>query len=243
MPTSATPAKLLLLWDVDHTLIETGSLGSAIFADAFRMATGREMELLADVSGRTEPDIFNETVKLHDIDTSGVSFERFAEHQADGYRTRADELRHRGRVLPGVAEALAAFGKMPTVVQSLLTGNTRPAAQIKLETFGLADDIDFEAGAYGTDDSTRAHLVDVAQRRASERYAAHFDDQTTVLIGDTPNDVVAGLEGGAVVIAVASGKSTVHDLTEAGAHVVLPDLTDLHEVVRAVTGIATRTSG
>jgi phosphoglycolate phosphatase-like HAD superfamily hydrolase len=47
-----------------------------------------------------------------------------------------------------------------------------------------------------------------------------------VLVGDTPLDVAAGRDGGAFVLAVASGRATEADLRRAGADVVLPDLTD-----------------
>ena len=43
----------LILWDIDHTLIETRGLGFAIYQRAFPAATGRPLEQLAQVSGRT----------------------------------------------------------------------------------------------------------------------------------------------------------------------------------------------
>jgi phosphoglycolate phosphatase-like HAD superfamily hydrolase len=57
-----------------------------------------------------------------------------------------------------------------------------------------------------------------------------------VLVGDTPNDVLAGLEGGARVVAVATGSSDVQALKEAGAELVLEDLADTAAVVRALLG-------
>jgi phosphoglycolate phosphatase-like HAD superfamily hydrolase len=55
-----------------------------------------------------------------------------------------------------------------------------------------------------------------------------------VLVGDTPNDVLAGHLGGARVVAVATGSSDVQTLKAAGADLVLEDLTDTAAVVRAV---------
>jgi phosphoglycolate phosphatase-like HAD superfamily hydrolase len=63
-----------------------------------------------------------------------------------------------------------------------------------------------------------------------------FDKSTTVLIGDTPRDVRAGRNGGAHVVAVASGSDSVEVLRSEGADVVLPDLRDTRAVVAAVTG-------
>jgi phosphoglycolate phosphatase len=124
---------------------------------------------------------------------------------------------------------------MPGIVQSVLSGNTRPNAYIKLSAFGLHEYLDFEVGGYGSDGDVRANLVAVAQERASTKYGASFGPATRVLVGDTPRDVRAGLDGGAHVVAVASGSDDMDTLRKEGADVVLPDLRDTQAVVRAVT--------
>ncbi|WSK72113.1 HAD hydrolase-like protein [Streptomyces sp. NBC_01276] len=48
----------------------------------------------------------------------------------------------------------------------------------------------------------------------------------TVIIGDSLEGVRTGIEGGALIIGVASGKTTVDELTEAGTDVVLESLED-----------------
>ncbi len=148
--------------------------------------------------------------------------------------------RRRGRVLPGAVDAVAALAARPGVVQSVLTGNMRSVAELKLATFGLAAWLDFEVGAYGTESMARADLVPLAQERAGRKYGAVFDARSTVLVGDTPNDVAAGRQGGARVVAVATGRTSAAELRAAGADVVLPDLTDVDAVVAAVTGSARR---
>jgi phosphoglycolate phosphatase len=224
----------LILWDIDHTLIETGGVGSEVFRDAFEQVTGRKIGDLADVTGRTEPIIFQETLKLYGIEDSGEYFPRFVEVQAEGYRSRAGEMRQRGRVLPGAREALEALRKTPGVIQSILTGNPESSAKIKLDTFALADLLDVSIGAFGTDDSIRANLVGIAQRRTGERYGVVFNKTSTVIIGDATGDVEAALEGGAQIVAVASGNTKPETLRNAGASVVLADLSDTIALVNAV---------
>jgi phosphoglycolate phosphatase-like HAD superfamily hydrolase len=164
---------------------------------------------------------------------------RFADALAAGYAAKVLLLRRRGHALPGAAAALAALDRVPGVVQSVLTGNLKPVAVIKLATFGLDTHIDFEVGAYGSDDSVRANLVEIARRRATAKYQTSFDERTTILIGDTPSDIEAGHDGGAFVVAVASGRSGMDELRGANAEVVLPDLTDTAALVLAVLGPAT----
>jgi len=225
---------LLILWDIDHTLIETGGVGSEIYAAAFQKVTGHKLEQMADVSGRTEPVIFRETLALHGIDDPGDLFSAFADEQARGYADRIDELRQRGRSLPGVAQALDTLAGRGDAVQSVLTGNIRPSAEIKLSAFGLDTHLDLDAAAYGTDSDERADLVDIARRRATERTGIPFGPQSTVLIGDTPTDVAAARDGPARIIAVATGDFSVDDLAEAGAATVLADLTSTTALIAAL---------
>ena len=91
--------------------------------------------------------IFREALKINGTADTGDLYGRFAAEQARGYANRADELRRRGRALPGAENALRALAKHGDVIQSVLTGNTRSAAEIKLQVFGLGHYIDFDSGA------------------------------------------------------------------------------------------------
>ncbi|MFI0371017.1 HAD hydrolase-like protein [Actinomadura sp. 1N219] len=226
----------LILWDIDHTLIETGGVGSEVFKDAFEQVTGHHIDRLADVTGRTEQVIFRETLDLYGIEDPGDSFPKFVEAQAVGYRARADEMRQRGRALPGAREALQAFAELPHITQTVLTGNPKPSAIAKLETFDLAHYLALEIGAYGTDDSVRPNLVPIAQQRAATHTGHAYARETTYIIGDTVSDVEAAQEGGAQIIAVATGRTTIDELRKAEASFFLPDLSDTNLVVDTVSG-------
>jgi len=216
----------LVLWDIDHTLIETKGVGKRLYVAAFEAVTGRTMEHAIEPTGRTETAIFAETLERRSIEASDELQRRYAAELARQYEQHADELRTRGRALPGAEAALAELAQQPNVIQTVLTGNLRAVAHTKLRVFGLDGFIDWEAGAYGEDVSERAKLVPVAQQRAGEKYGASFERDNTVIIGDTVQDVQAAHEGGAAIIAVASGRDSVEDLGQAGADVVLADLTD-----------------
>jgi phosphoglycolate phosphatase len=227
---------VLVLWDIDHTLIETSGVGGEIYADAFRAVTGHPLDEMPALSGRTEPVIFREALKANGIVDTGDLYEQFAEEQARGYAARADELRRRGRALPGAADALRALADRPDVIQSVLTGNTRPASEIKLRVFGLDQYLDLDVGAYGTDDNDRPNLVKIARQRAEAAHGMPFDAASTMLIGDTPNDVAAARDGGARIIAVATGSDSAEDLTRAGADTVFEDLTQTDDLLTAICG-------
>src|SRR6266568_8696434 len=100
--------QLLVLWDIDHTLIKTGGLGRELFAHAFQRATRTAMQRMSAPAGRTEAAIFRETAARHGIDDT-LTYPAFAAALADAYRERVEDLRARGRVLPGAIEALTAL--------------------------------------------------------------------------------------------------------------------------------------
>jgi phosphoglycolate phosphatase len=198
--------------------------------------TGQPLEKMPELSGRTEPVIFREALKLHGVTGTGNLYRQFAAEQARGYAERMDELRRQGRALPGAADSLRDLAARPDVIQSVLTGNTRDAAEIKLRAFGLDRYLDLGIGAYGTDDDTRAELVKIARQRATAARGTPFDSTTTVLIGDTANDVTAARDGGARIIAVATGSDSAADLAAAGADTVLDDLTRTDDLLTAIYG-------
>ncbi len=167
---------LLVLWDIDHTLIETRGVGTQVYAEAFVKVTGRPLEKMPELAGRTEPVIFREALKVNGINANEALYPQFASEQARAYAAHLDELRTLGRALPGAAEALQALSERNDVLQSVLTGNTRPSSEIKLRAFDLDRYLDFDIGAYGTDNDTRANLVDIPIRQQSRVLVFHNRD-------------------------------------------------------------------
>lgn len=219
----------LVLWDIDHTLIDTRGVGRELSAAAFEEILGQPMRRQAKIDGITEPVIFRETAKLHGLVTDRADFERFARALADGHVHRAADLRERGHALPGAATALDALDAVG-VRQTVVSGNIRPVARTKLSVFGLDQHIIWEFGAFGEDDDVRAELVRLCLQRAG---TAASD---AVLIGDTPADVEGAHANGVRVIAVASGRSDEAALRGAGAETVLSDLCDTEPLVKLVRG-------
>ncbi|MDH2427555.1 haloacid dehalogenase-like hydrolase [Sphaerisporangium sp. TRM90804] len=236
-------ARRIVLWDIDHTLVDTRGVGREFSAEAFKKTTGVPMRQQAKVDGITESVIFRETAKLHGLTTDRSDFERFAEALAETHRARSAELRERGYALPGAAVALDALAELPGVVQTVLTGNVRQVARIKMELFGLDRHVTWPIGAFGEDDDVRAELVRIALGRASFEFGEPATPANAILIGDTPADVEAGQEAGVTVIAVASGRSSVDDLRRAGADHVLPSLVDTASLIALVNNDGKRPSG
>ena len=220
-----------MLWDVDYTLVSADGLGTRLYQVVFREMFGRELTAVAPKAGRTDRAIVGDTLAL-----AGVSRAHVDDFLAVLARVAADgAVPAQVRPMAGAAEAIAALAS-PGLRQSVLTGNIRPLAALKLGLAGLAGHLDLDAGAYGDAHEVRAELVPVARRAASQAYGVDFDGWSTVLVGDTPLDVEAALATGARAVAVATGSYSAAELAAAGADAVLPDLTDTALVLAAVTG-------
>jgi phosphoglycolate phosphatase len=234
---------LLVLWDVDYTLVNAAGVGRHLYRDAFLQVFGRELPdeaNEADMAGRTDRAIAIDVLTLAGVPDPRAQvapFEAALHRLAPGVRPLAAA---NAVALPGAASAQAALAGQAGVVQSLLTGNIRPLAEAKLGPLGLTGPLDLDVGAYGSEHEIRSELVHLARRRAAQAYGADFGGTATVLIGDTPLDVRAALATGARAIAVATGQFSMADLAAsaegaaAGTVVVLPDLSDTAAVVAAV---------
>ncbi len=240
MLVGAAGKQVLLLWDVDHTLIENSGVSKAVYARAFEMMTGRAPAVQPGTDGRTDHEIVRDLFAANSAVFTADDETSYQSALIDAMRALHPRLMRDGFVLPGVPEVLEAVSQIPGIVQSVLTGNIRPNAEAKLRLLGdHARVLDLDVGGYGSDDARRPRLVGAAQRKASQKYGAVFGPSSTVLVGDTERDVAAALEGGALIVAVATGVTSQEQLRQAGAQVVLPDLADAPgfvAIVRDLTG-------
>ncbi|MBO0609594.1 HAD family hydrolase [Myceligenerans salitolerans] len=231
------PGTILLLWDIDRTLIYVGDVDRTAYREAFEEVVGRPARRFpARGTGVTMPRairglLLDNAVPEDDLEQLlsrmlKVVPERLAAHE--------DDVRRDGSLMPGARAAVTAVAAADGFVPAVVTGNLEPNARLKLRAFGLDRYIDLDAGAYASDDEHRPALVAIAQRRAEERYGARFTRTNTVIVGDSLEDVRTGVEGGARVVGVAAGRTSTAALREAGADAVLPDLTDVERLFRAV---------
>jgi phosphoglycolate phosphatase len=225
---------LLVLWDLDYTLLKAGGLGNRLYQTTFKDTFGRDLTAIAPKAGRTDRAILLDTLALAGVAEPRAHVDDFLAALARQVAALDGSTEAEVRALPGAAAAIAALAAAGAR-QSVLTGNIRPLATAKLAAAGLGEHLDLDVGAYGDVHEVRAELVPVARQAARAAYGADFGGQSTVLIGDTPLDVAAALATGARAVGVATGSFSAADLVAAGAHIVLPDLTDTSLVLAAVT--------
>ncbi len=227
---------MLILYDIDMTLLETRHIGITCLHEAGRDAFGPDFTIEGIVfGGGIDPDIIARMLTMNAIDPteSNIATMRKGYHQR---LVAAAADRTISWALPGAHALVRATRQLalnPTL--GVLTGNYAETGTIKLREAGFAMD-DFEVCVWGDDSPhhppKRSHLPPVA----IEKYAGlkgHLPESESVLIvGDTVHDVSCALDSGCTVLAVATGHATGEELRDAGAHRVVDDLTDTEGIVQ-----------
>lgn len=213
------------------TLINSGGAGSRGMRLAFEKLYGIEDGFRrTEFSGRTDQQILRSAMEDHGLLRGPDAFAgELARFQEVYFGILPQTLREAdGRVLPGVAELLAALTARERVRLGLATGNFRRAAFMKLGHLGI--DSFFAEGGFADDAEDRGEMVGVAIARLANGAGA----ADVWVIGDTLLDIAAARSNGVRVLGVATGPLSVEELREAGADAAFEDLSDTAAVLSAL---------
>lgn len=125
-------------------------------------------------------------------------------------------------------------------MQTVVSGSTRTNATAKLVAFGLDTHLNLAVGGFGSVNYPKSSLIQSIRLHAAGEGGRAFSEEETVFVTGSAPDVRAALIGGAIPIAVLNGSTTEGQLREAGAQIVLPDLSDPRAVMTAVHQATTR---
>jgi phosphoglycolate phosphatase-like HAD superfamily hydrolase len=211
-----------LLFDVDGTLISTGGASDRAWHRAFLELHGVDVNV-PDFTGKGVPDPEVGLECFRGALGRDPSGEEMAKLMALRQRHLAEEVDESPgyRVMPGVLDLLDRLTADGRLV-GLITGNTEPAAHIKLARGGLNKYFSF--GGYGSDANERVDVCRKALDRAEHAAAGELDRAGSIAIGDTPLDIEAGHGAGIRVVGVATGEYSTERLRDGGADWVVETL-------------------
>jgi len=139
---------LLVLWDIDGTLVDSAGHGRYAFDDAFEAVTGRPFEARVEMAGRTDHQI-----AMDMLDGRDGQLPLLLEELAAALGRRQELIRAEGRAYPGTHRLLETLAGTDGVAQSLLTGNLEVNAAVKLGA------VDYLAKPADADDVVAALLA------------------------------------------------------------------------------------
>ncbi len=217
---------MLVLFDIDGTLLETGGAGTRALNRAFeRLFSIPDAFRGIKMAGKTDLQIIKEALSLHGIDGSNGNLQRIMDMYVLLLKEEINNPRK--KLKPGVREILDIMidSRLGT---GLLTGNLRKGAEIKLGAFGLNSY--FIDGAFGSDHEDRNQLLPIALERFRQK-GFKVSPERCVIIGDTPRDVECAKVHGARCIAVATGPYSVDELRQTEADLVVETLEEKEKIL------------
>ncbi len=227
---------LLVLFDIDGTLLSTRGVAATAIRDALLEGFGTAGPVdTFPFMGKTDPQILRELLLAAGVAPAAV--QAGLTRAVERYVELLDErLRHDQVLLcRGVRALLERLTADDRVVTALLTGNMERGAAVKLGAAGLRHFFAF--GAYGSDHEDRNLLVPFARDRARALTGRDFPGHHTVVVGDAPPDVLCAHAGGARAVAVASGWTPAAELARHRPHALLPDLADTDVAEAVILGL------
>ena len=198
-------SKGVILWDIDGTLISTQRNSSI----------NLHQKVLKDCGfGIIKPDFETQGVTDWEIISRLLSRIRYTpkENEIAEIIENLDLLSEKSDKesfflpMPGVSNHLKSFASK-FWIQGILTGNTSKRTFAKLEHASLANYFNHD---YIFCCKINEKRIDIAHR--AEKYIVSQRLKTTVIIGDTPSDIVIAREIKAKVISVATGKFSKNEL-------------------------------
>jgi len=179
--------RLLVLVDIDGTLLTPGGASRQSLSQAIFDITGREIIFgIGQLAGLTDPLIVKNALKQLGFSPDqdglpGKILERYIDIFQEAYPLATDK-----KVYSGINDLLEYLKSLPARI-GLLTGNIRRGAQIKLKPFDLWRY--FEFGVFGDDNACRNELPPIALERVKSLFDETYRPEQVIVIGDTLNDV------------------------------------------------------
>ncbi len=214
--------RIVILFDIDGTLIITGGAG----ATSWRLAFDELYGIPADIgkftdAGMTDPEVGRKTFEavLHRMPTR-AEFAKLLERRLH-YLHQAVDQSEGYRVLDGVEQLLPQLIDQGHLL-GLVTGNVEAAAHIKLHRANLNRFFSF--GGYGSDSPDRGELTRTAISRGALVYGEAIRAENCLAVGDTPLDAEGAHAAGIACVGVASHDYDVDQLHQGGADFVVASL-------------------
>lgn len=193
--------KKLFIWDIDGTLIDCGASGKQALESSFESSYSINNALInINLAGKLDYNIINAVVEKNNI--NDFKWNDFLKV----YTTKLKEnllYNKKFKILDNTLRNLKLISKNEKFINAIATGNSEVGAIVKLKNADLLKY--FRILSCGDSFETRKHLVQNAINISQARVDNEIYKKNIYMIGDTPDDIIAGKNNNIKTIAIASG--------------------------------------
>ena len=205
--------ELLILWDIDGTLIELPKNSSNRHLESVNQYTQKEQIGINSNVGKTDLGIIRDIYVHNRLNYTKKQLIECL-HILDK-KSKMEIDFNSINLNPGVLGALD-FCQSMGVKNSVLTGNTRFRAFHKLSLAKLINKINLDLSFFGDVDFEREDLV-----KSAKNYFEKLDKYQILLIGDSIRDILSAKKNNVKIISVSTGKDPYADLKKLNPDLII----------------------
>lgn len=189
--------KVVLLWDIDGTLLDTGGAGVAPFNLALEKYLGRKAPLnRAKIAGLTDYQIVESVLQENQTKMPNAFVESMILNAYTSGLKRALEA-NPVKVLGSIKLSLANLGKSDFFELGILTGNCKSGTKVKLESAGM-NGLFAKTNIFNSSNKLRSR-EQILKKALSEI------PHKVIVIGDTPADIHAARSLSTPILSISTG--------------------------------------
>ncbi len=221
--------KKLILFDIDHTLMDVKDSHKKVFANAFNEVLGLHVDYtIWKFHGYTDLQIIYEILDSNGIERNEEEIAKIIEVMIRDFKE--ENLDH-AVLMEGVDALLKELSNDENVILGIVTGNVEEIAYTKLRHFKI--DESFILGGFGHSSEVRGNLVKIAIEEAESKFGK-IDKNDVFIIGDTIHDITAAKDNGVKAIAVATGTHDYNSLKTMNPSYLFHDLKDTKKIIDVI---------
>jgi phosphoglycolate phosphatase-like HAD superfamily hydrolase len=192
--------KLLILWDIDGTIIRLSKDISKRHLDVVQEYTNKILIQPSSNLGKTDIGLIKEIFDINNLEFKRKDLQSCL--KLLNLKSESKKYRPKYSVNPGIEGALE-FTDEIGAINSILTGNSKARAIDKLRRVNLISKLSIELGFFGDQNYEREELV-----KSAKKELEISKKQRIILIGDAQRDIQAAKINGVKIISVATGKDS-----------------------------------
>jgi phosphoglycolate phosphatase-like HAD superfamily hydrolase len=222
---------LLVLFDVDGTLLLSKRAGARSMVEAARRMHGAEITTDGvQFAGRLDQQIWAQIATRNGIRDHESREAEFRALYVELLKELLDSA-PMAYPLPGIVDLIASLQSERGFTLGILTGNFADSGRLKIRAAGI-DLSRFPISVWADDGSERRDLPRVAIQRYRELTGQSIESGRVVIVGDTPHDIDCAHANRCLALAVATGPThSLADLQACGPDWAVENLSETENIV------------